>query len=287
MEIGVCLPNCYGEASAHAIERAARRAEELGFASVWVTDHIVAPEEFVPRFGKVIFEPIVTLAYAAGVTHKVRLGTSVIIAPYRNPVILAKMMATLDQLSGGRVIFGLAAGWMEKEFEILRVPYRRRGRLADEAIRIARAMWSDPQPVVQGEFYGFSGAFTLPHPRGDLPIWVGGNSLAARRRALTLANGWQSTGLSVEAVASSLKELRELAAELGRTLDGFTVSMRHRVRFLQSRADDFQASEEEVADSLRKVAELGVQHFVADIQIWDEGEYFDTLERLASLPAKL
>jgi probable F420-dependent oxidoreductase len=287
MDIGVCLPNCYGEASAAAIERAARRAEELGFASVWVTDHIVAPEEFVPRFGKIIFEPVVTVAYVAGATSRVKLGTSVIIAPYRNPVVLAKMMATLDQLSRGRIIFGLAAGWMEREFEILQVPFRKRGRLTDEAIRVAKAMWSEPVPVVEGEFYRFKGAYTLPHPAGALPIWVGGNSLAARRRAVTLAEGWQSTGLTVEAMRKSIQELRELAAALNRSLDGFTISMRHRVRFVEPRVDEFQSSEEEVLDSLRRAAEAGVHHFVADVQIWDEKAYFEDLERLAALVDRL
>lgn len=287
MEIGVCLPNCYGEVSAGAIERAARRAEELGFASLWVTDHVVVPEEYAPRFGTTVFEPIVTLAFAAGVTSKVKLGTSVIIAPYRNPLILAKMMATLDQLSQGRAIFGLAAGWMEKEFDILQVPFRRRGRLANEAIRVARAMWSAPQPSVEGEFYRFSGAYTLPHPQGQLPIWVGGNSLAARRRALTLADGWQSTGLSVEAMRTCVEELKALAGEMGRPLEGFTLSMRHRVRFVDSRIDEFQSSEEEVLDSLRRASAAGVQHFVADIQIWNEEDYFDDLERLAKLVGRL
>lgn len=287
MEIGVCLPNCYGEASADAIERAARRAEALGFASVWVTDHIVAPEEFVPRFGKVIFEPIVTLAYAAGVTSNVKLGTSVVIAPYRNPVILAKMMATLDQLSRGRVILGLAAGWMEREFDILQVPFRRRGKLTDEAIKVARAMWASPLPAVEGDIFKFSGAYTLPHPAGALPIWVGGNSLAARRRAVRLANGWQSTGLTIEAMQRSIEELRELALGAGQSLDGFTISMRHRVRFVEPRVDEFQASEDEVLDSLRRAAASGVQHFVADIQIWDQRAYFDDLERLAALVSKL
>src|SRR3990172_6213918 len=127
MHFGVGLPNFRRLASTEAIGTVAQAAEALGFDSVWVSDHIVVPHSAIPRFGEVFFEPFTTLAYVAGQTRRIRLGTSVIILPYRNPLFMAKALATIDVLSGGRLIVGAAVGWLAEEFEALGVPFQARG----------------------------------------------------------------------------------------------------------------------------------------------------------------
>ena len=135
MHFGVGLPHFRQVASTEAIAAVAERAEALGFDSVWVSDHIVIPHSAIPRFGAVFFEPFTTLAYVAGKTRRVRLGTSVIILPYRNPLFMAKALATIDVLSGGRLIVGAAVGWLAEEFEALGIPFTERGPGAMRPLR--------------------------------------------------------------------------------------------------------------------------------------------------------
>jgi probable F420-dependent oxidoreductase len=218
VEFGICVPHYGKPVDIERILGVARSAEELGFASVWVTDHL-----FVPRTMEIIYrdnmlEPLALLSHLAAVVSRVRLGTSVIILPYRNPIIVAKMLATIDQLSHGRLIFGAAVGWMEEEFRTLKVPFTERGALSDESLRIIRDLWAHEVGHHQGTFYQYADMQASPRPvqQPGPPIWIGGNSARARRRVAALGDGWHTSSLNAAAMAPGCAHVRELWEKQGR-----------------------------------------------------------------------
>ncbi|MBA3655138.1 MAG: LLM class F420-dependent oxidoreductase [Actinobacteria bacterium] len=220
MRFGVHLPQYGRGAGADAITRVARHAEDLGFADVWVSDHLAVPSDapYPPAF---LFEPMITLTWAAAATQRVGLGTSVLVLPYRHPLHLAKELASLDRLSGGRLIVGAAAGWLEKEFEALNVPFAERGLRTDESIEAMRACWGDQPVNYAGRTVRLDDMKVLPTPERRIPIWVGGASPPALRRAVRLGDGWHGTFMKPEDTAPVLAALRADRPE-----DDFTLSMR-------------------------------------------------------------
>ena len=194
------LPN-YGEGSSpDGIRRVAETAEELGFDSVWATEHIIVGPEGVDPYGRV-FAPLVTLGWVSGFTERIGLGTSIVLVPLHHPIHLAKEVATLQELSAGRVTLGIGLGWHRDEFDFLGVEFEGRGRRADEAIRLMRALWSGEQGF-DGEFWSFRNATSEPVPATQPEIWVGGSSPRAIRRARELGDVWHpSRGADVADVA--------------------------------------------------------------------------------------
>src|SRR4029434_5787546 len=142
MKIGVWVPNCRHLATPEIIKATAVRAEQLGYDSVWVSDHVVVPTANVVNFAETIFDPLVTLGVIAGATSRVQLGTTVLIVPYRNAVVTAKMISSLDALSGGRVLFGVGAGWVAAESAALGVPFAERGAMTDEYLLAMQELWT-------------------------------------------------------------------------------------------------------------------------------------------------
>lgn len=210
MHVGVILPN-YGEGSSPAgIRRVAEAAEELGFTSVWTTEHIVVGPEAVDPYGRV-YEPLVTLAWIAGWTERIALGTSIVILPLHNPLQLAKQAATLQELAGGRFALGVGLGWHRDEFDFMGVPFARRGRRSDEALRLMRALWSGERSF-EGRYWSFQEATAEPHPSPPPEIWVGGSSDRAVRRVLELGDVWHPSRRSdpdhVRRVKAEHPELR-------------------------------------------------------------------------------
>ena len=188
MHLGVILPN-YGEGSSpDGIRPVVEAAEELGFDSVWTTEHIVVGPDAVDPYGRV-YDPLLTLAWIAGWTERVRLGTSIVLVPLHNPLHLAKQAATLQELSGGRFAMGVGMGWHRDEFEIMGIEFEGRGRRADEAIRLIRALWSGEREF-EGRHWSFREATAEPHPSPPPEIWVGGSSERAIRRARELGDVW-------------------------------------------------------------------------------------------------
>jgi probable F420-dependent oxidoreductase len=188
VHFGVILPNFGSESSPARIRAFADAAEELGFHSVWATEHIVVGPEAVDPYGRV-YDPLVTLGWIAGSTGRVRLGTSVVIVPLHNPFQLAKEVATLQDLSAGRVTLGVGMGWHRDEFEFMGVPFEWRGRRGDEAIRLMRALWRG-EPSFEGRYWSYRTATAEPHPSPLPEIWVGGSSDRAVRRARELGDAW-------------------------------------------------------------------------------------------------
>jgi probable F420-dependent oxidoreductase len=185
---GVILPNYGPDSSTAGIRAFAEAAEELGFDSVWTTEHIVVGPEGVNPYARV-YDPLVTLGWIAGWTERVALGTSIVILPLHNPFHLAKEAATLQELSGGRLILGVGMGWHRDEYDFMGVPFEGRGRRGDEAIRLLRALWSG-EPSFEGRFWSYRDGVAEPHPSPRPEIWVGGSSEHAIRRARELGDVW-------------------------------------------------------------------------------------------------
>jgi probable F420-dependent oxidoreductase len=188
VHFGVILPNYGLDSNPDGIRRVAELAEELGFDSVWATEHIIVGPEAIDPYGRV-YAPLVTLGWIAGFTEKIGLGTSIVLVPLHHPMLLAKEVATLQELSGGRFTLGVGMGWHREEFQFMGIPFEGRGRRADEAIRLMRALWNGEHEF-EGEFWSFQHAISQPHPSPQPEIWVGGSSSRAIRRALELGNAW-------------------------------------------------------------------------------------------------
>jgi probable F420-dependent oxidoreductase len=165
-----------------------------------------------------ILDPLVALTFLAAHTERVRLGTGIIIVPQRNPVVLAKELASLDVLSRGRLIFGIGVGYLEPEFRAIGAPFEQRGAVTDEYVEAMQALWTQERPAFKGRFAAFDKVQAHPQPvqRGGPPIVVGGRSAAAFRRAVTRGHGWYGFGLDVEGAEKALTGLREAAARAPR-----------------------------------------------------------------------
>ena len=201
MHFGVILPNYGRDATPVAIRRTAELADKLGFASVWTTEHIIVGPEGVDPYGRV-YDPLVTLGWIAGWTEQLGLGTSIVLVPLHNPMHLAKEVATLQELSGGRFHLGVGMGWHKDEYHFMGVPFKGRGRRGDEAIRLMRAIWSGESDF-EGEFWSFHDATAEPYPSPQPEIWVGGSSAPAIRRAVELGDVWHpSRGSDAEHIRS-------------------------------------------------------------------------------------
>lgn len=300
VQFGVHVPNAGPMASPENLVCLARRAEELGYDSIWVSDHIIAPEGFASVYpygsnpplstpgAEIYYEPLTTLAYLAGATQQIRLGISVLVVPMRNPVYTAKIIATLDALSGGRVILGVGAGWLREEFEALGqdgAGFVQRGRKTDEWIAIYRTLWSDETVVsFEGEFYSLPPVRSFPKPVQrpvqyasaqsrywpGPPIWVGGNTKAALRRVARLGDGWQGLRLSAEEIRTSMQQIRELLAEVGRPPEEIVLSTRGNAGLQPARPDDadweFVGDPRTAAERARRYVEAGSQHISLSFQ---------------------
>ncbi|RZS44703.1 putative F420-dependent oxidoreductase [Herbihabitans rhizosphaerae] len=192
----------------HRLAVLAAEAERLGYRGAWLPDHLLPPGRYgQDRYGGV-YEPLVSLSYLAAHTSTIRLGTSVLVLPMRNPFVVAKQAATLDRISGERLTLGVGIGWDRTEFAAVGADFHTRGARTDEAIRLLRHLFHGEGPF-HGEFYGYDDGVFEPRPRRHLPIMVGGTSDAALRRAARLADEWQAVGLEPREFAERLARLRE------------------------------------------------------------------------------
>jgi probable F420-dependent oxidoreductase len=291
MEFGVVLPHVGPQAREGVIERirtVAQQAEILGFHSVWVADHIVMPAHLTSKYpyhpeGKFpvdtsenFLEPLSVLSYVAACTTRVKLGTGVLIIPYRNPVVTGKTLATLDVLSNGRIILGAGVGWMEEEFAYLGSPFHERGARTDEYLRIMKALWTQEEPAYQGRFWSFSDLRCEPKPiqKPHPPIWVGGHSKAALRRTATLADGWYGHVFwrNPEQMPRDIQTIKQFAEQAGRDPSSLTYA-----------APAYEKTFEDVLRSLEHYQKAGLDHVVLAFFMWTEGfdEMLKLMERFA------
>ena len=282
MQIGVWIPNCRHLATPENIRGAAVRAEKLGYDSVWVSDHVVVPHANVVNFGETIFDPLVTLAVIAGATRRVRLGTTVLIVPYRNAVVTAKMVSSLDALSGGRVVLGIGAGWVAAESAMLGVPFAERGAMTDEHLEAMRELWTSAAPSFSGKYTQFSGLVFEPKPvqKPHPPIWVGGHSRAALRRAVEFGAAWHPINRPPAELRAGVAELARLSQARGRA-EPPALTLRNDIR-VTAPGEHAPASTHggrvlagEPARLVEEIAELracGVEHLVLEFLAADGRE---------------
>lgn len=258
MRFGVHLVASGKMIEGEKIARVARRAEELGYDSLWVSDHIVFPTVLRSAYpyspdGKLpldptnpLLEPFTVLAYAAAVTKTVKLGTSVVIVPYRDPIVTAKVISSLDVLSGGRFIFGVGVGWLDEEFRALRLNMKDRAAQTKEALLVMKACWTQEDPEFHGKFFDFSGIKFSPKPRQNPhpPIWFGGNSMPALKRAVEQGDGWHSVWMTPEEVADTANTLRGLCAKAGKDFSKFplTINVNHKVPLTVENVKKYEAA---------------------------------------------
>jgi probable F420-dependent oxidoreductase len=209
VHVGIILPNFGTAPTREGVRAVAEAAEELGFDSVWTTEHIVVGPEAVDPYGLVL-DPLVTLGWIAGYTERIGLGTSIVLVPLHHPIHLAKETSTLQLLSGGRFRLGVGMGWHEDEFRYMGVPFRGRGRRANEALRLIKALWAG-ELEFQGEDWSFEAASFGPLPPEPPEIWVGGSSEPALRRARELGDVWHpSRGSTLDHIRSVKERFPDL-----------------------------------------------------------------------------
>ncbi|TFG77069.1 MAG: LLM class F420-dependent oxidoreductase [Thermodesulfobacteriales bacterium] len=293
VKFGICLPIRLSLEAKDNIE-IAKAAENYGIDSIWVSDHVVMPEKHLGSFSEVFYDPFMLLSYIAAETSTIELGTSVIILPYRNPVVVAKMIATLDVLSEGRVIFGVGPGWMREEYDALSIPYEKRGARTNEYIRAIKELWVNDDPKYKGKFCSFSDIKFYPKPlqKPHPPVFIAGASDYAIKRAVELGDGWQPTWVSPEDVKEGISKLETVAAEKGKDLSNFTYSVRNRLHIIDA---DYQANNDnnsesddppfllrgtvsEITKSIKDYKKLGVSHIVLDPVVESLDDIFHTME---------
>jgi len=305
MRFGFGIPSAGVAANGPDIVRFVQRAEALGFESIWTGDHLILPTAGTTQYPYTadgsfslastenFLEPFTLLAYVAAVTRTIKLGTTVIILPYRNPIVQAKMLACLDVLSGGRLICGVGVGWLEKEFQVLGASYKDRGAVTDEYIQILKILWTEEQPAFAGRFYAFDGITFHPKPlqKPLPPIWVGGHSRPAIRRAVRWGDAWHPTRQTPEFVAQHLPYLREEAARIGRDPREVTISLKRSLHFtdIGLSGDVLRRSEgalvgttQAVIDDIRRCQDIGIDQLTFDFRTGRADETLAIMEHFAT-----
>ena len=265
MKFGFSLSNNQGIEDVQAIFRLATRAEELGFDSVWASDHVFNVSYVYERLGnRPYYDPLSILSYVAAITENLVLGTSVLVLPYHNPMRLAKAAATLDVMSGGRLSLGVGVGVIEQELNALGSPFPQRGAITNESIAIMKELWTQDDPSFQGEFYSFSGMKFSPKPvqKPHIPLLIGGTSRAAIRRAARMGNGWHPTAMPPEELSENIQYLRRQTQAAGR--DDSEVPVSISVPMQGGRAGRFAlgTDPEEIGPKVEAFAGLGVERMV-------------------------
>ena len=288
MEIGCHLPTQGPVATREALVTFACEAERHGMASLWVSDHVVFPRSATGNYpggrfphppDKPYLEPVAVLAAAAVCTTRARLGSSVFILGHRHPVVMAKMLTTIDTLSEGRLICGVGVGWWEEELELLGAPFHARGRQADEILRAFKALWTEPDPRFEGEFVRFRDLGFAPKPvqKPHPPIWVGGDSAGAFRRVVTLGDGWHATSKTPAELREALGRLRAAADAAARPWSSLALSLRFVL------GDELlQDGVPAVVDRLAEYKRLGLAHLMIDFRRDDLGRMLELLDLIAT-----
>jgi probable F420-dependent oxidoreductase len=284
LEFGYHLPIWGPAATRETLITLARRVEALGFTSVWASDHVVIPFEIRSRYPynatgdfplsptTSFLEPLTALAMVAGVTERVRLGTTVLVLPHRHPVLAAKMLATLDHLAPGRVILGAGVGWMREEIELLGAPYDQRGAWTDEAIQLMRSCWRDERVSHHGRFFDIPDVGVAPKPANKaIPIWIGGHTPRAMRRVAELGDGWHAAFATPDVMKKGLVELKKACENVGRNPANITLSVRMGL--------SAKRPSNEVLDELKSLQDVGVTHVIVETRVTSTDDMQQLLTR--------
>ncbi|MFI5322205.1 MAG: LLM class F420-dependent oxidoreductase [Thermodesulfobacteriota bacterium] len=284
MKFGIAVPNFGDYAKREEILEISALAEELRYDSLWVSDHVIIPNSH-EGFGDTFLDPFIALTYIAAITKIIELGTSVIILPYRNPIVLAKMVSTLDCLSRGRVVLGVGAGWLEGEFDALGVPFKERGAVTDEYIEIIKELWTSETPHYKGKYHEFSNLMfsPKPHRKPNPPIWVGGGSKRAIERAVRHGDGWHPVGYTPSELREKADYLNSLLSDEKR--DNFVISLRRNLEIDEDKefkADDtLRGGREKIVKGIREYSAAGATHMILYILAIDFKGILKTLRVFA------
>jgi probable F420-dependent oxidoreductase len=273
MRLGIHLPQIGRKAGPEGIRRAAVQAEGLGFADVWTSEHIITPAGAMYPPSPVFYDPVLALTWAAACTSRVGLGTSVLVLPMRHPLPLAKELATLQNLSGGRFILGAGVGWLEAEFAALGVPFHERGRRMDEGIAMMRAVWSDDPVSFAPRWIPavVENMRMMPKPEQPIPIWIGGTSDAALKRAAR-QDGWHGSRATPEQAEPLVARLRAARPDAE-----FAISLR---------AAWDGKDEGALKQRLQGFAAVGVGHVMVEPFDRELGDWLASVERIAKAGAE-
>jgi probable F420-dependent oxidoreductase len=309
MRFGFSLPGRGPLARPEILVKLAERADALRYSFIFVTDHVVIPLTYDSTYpyatsgkaasdwGQGYLEPLALMSFLAGATSRIRLGTSVLVVPYRNPVLTAKMLATLDVMSGGRTILGVGVGWLREEFEALHSPpFAERGRVTDEYLRLMRECWTREPVEWSGTHYRMGRVSMMPKPaqKGGVPIWTGGHTDAALRRTGELADGWHPIAhrppaqLHPPEYADKVAVIHGWARKADRDPKDITLSIRAPMELTPGRAKPvagdrvpFRGYAAEVVQDIKAYQAVGVTDFVFDLASPDLRRQLGTMERFA------
>ena len=272
MRLGIHLPQYGRAASPEAIREVAVRAEQLGFADVWVSDHLVQPatQTYPSAY---LYDPLLSLAWAAAATDRVGLGTSVLVVPQYHPLHLANSLASLDRLSNGRLTVAAGVGWSAAEFEALGQDFTTRGARTDEAIDILRLVWSNDPASFHGVHYQFDAIRVLPQPTRPIPIWIGGGSQRAYDRAAKRGDGFQAISTAPDDLAPIIADIRDGS---GRPDDEFVISYR-------TGWDPQGMDPEQIRDECAAYTEAGVDHVISAPWRTDTAAWIRSMELLVEI----
>jgi probable F420-dependent oxidoreductase len=308
VRFGITVPNYRRLASLEHIVRVAQRSEELGYDSLWVTDHVVVPEPYREMFGSTVYDPLSVLAFLAAHTHRAKLGTAVLVIPYRNPVVVAKQLATIDNLSAGRLVFGTGAGWAQEEFDALGVAYAERGPMTDEYLRVILEVWTNPSPHFDGRYVHLHDVHAEPRPlqKPHPPILIGGYGRCAIRRAVAIGQGWLPDGMSLPDLQHAIEYLRQAAETAGRDPNSLEVVLRTGLMLQDGLASGsgegspptpweqsseftgedsrlpFRGSVAQVSEDIHEAERIGVRELIFESPVQRGDERFDTIEAFAA-----
>lgn len=273
MKFGLILPNYGLQATRNAIINSTMAAESNGFDSVWLTDHLALPEADASTFGH-IYESLTTLSYLAASTRTIRLGLSTLVLPQRNPIEVAKSLATLDNLSRGRLIVSAGIGWSKGEYQNLGYNFQNRGKRMNEAIKILRTCWSGQRIIsFQGEYYHFDNMVFSPAPvqPGGPPLWIAGDSKIVLKRAIGLGNGWHPNGSTPLHLKESLQNVQSITQ-----MQGFSIAVRLGILFGDNPIPDqsgiISGNKEQIVNQIKDYQYAGIYYGILHFKVNSQSE---------------
>ena len=303
MKIGFGLPHSGPSAGPEAIALVAKRAEELGYESIWVFDRFLYPEQpqsaypgspdgSLPANMKTMLDPLHTLSFVAAHTSRIALGTSVLVMGYRNPVLLAQSLTTIDVLSGGRLRVGLGQGWSKDEHDAAGVSMKDRAARGDEVIQVLKAMWAADPVEFQGKFFQVPKSIVQPKPvqKPHPPIYLAAYTPGAMKRVAMLADGWMPTGIPIDAMAQMMEGIREMAQEAGRDSSALKMIVRANVNVMPqspgNQRPPFYGSLDEIKSDIQATRDIGADELFVDpvaSGVASVEDYMEVMEQMKDL----
>ncbi|HSG31005.1 MAG TPA: LLM class flavin-dependent oxidoreductase [Thermodesulfobacteriota bacterium] len=290
MKIGIAVPNFGKYATKDNITDIALAAEEYGFDSIWVSDHIVIPESH-NVFGNNFYDPVSTLSYLASITTTITLGTSILVLPYRNPIVTAKAVTTIDQLSEGRLILGVGAGWLEDEFEALGANYENRWSKTLEYIDILQSLWYCEKKDYKGKYFSFSNISFKPrtYNNREIPIWLGGNSIKSINMAFDKCSGWHAVRLNADELMEKRKYIERKFEKTVTRRETFSISTRTNLQItdnstINANVDEpLRGNKGKIIKGLSNYKSAGADHMIIYILSSNISNFINTMKTFANV----